>query len=78
MKTIRATFDGITFQISDPIDLKPNTHCLITIEKIENEPLHGPMGYLLTHAGTVIGPPDWSVEHDHYLYGTPKQVKKDE
>jgi hypothetical protein len=24
-------------------------------------------------AGTVTAPADWSAEHDHYLYGTPKQ-----
>ena len=23
--------------------------------------------------GTVDAPPDWSLEHDHYLYGTPKR-----
>lgn len=23
-------------------------------------------------AGTIEAPADWSVEHDHYLYGTPK------
>lgn len=24
-------------------------------------------------AGTIEAPADWSQEHDHYLYGTPKQ-----
>lgn len=24
-------------------------------------------------AGTIEAPPDWSAEHDHYLYGTPKR-----
>ncbi|NMF86568.1 hypothetical protein [Nodosilinea sp. P-1105] len=23
--------------------------------------------------GTVEAPSDWSIEHDHYLYGTPKR-----
>jgi hypothetical protein len=23
--------------------------------------------------GTVEAPTDWSAEHDHYLYGTPKR-----
>ncbi|MFN5857384.1 MAG: hypothetical protein ACK456_16075 [Pseudanabaenaceae cyanobacterium] len=23
--------------------------------------------------GTVDAPEDWSAEHDHYLYGTPKR-----
>jgi hypothetical protein len=25
--------------------------------------------------GSVDAPPDWSAEHDHYLYGTPKRVE---
>lgn len=28
--------------------------------------------------GSIDAPPDWSSEHDHYLYGTPKQAKTDE
>lgn len=24
-------------------------------------------------AGTIEAPEDWSAEHDHYLYGTPKR-----
>lgn len=28
---------------------------------------------LKRYAGTVEAPPDWSLEHDHYLYGTPKR-----
>lgn len=27
--------------------------------------------------GTVEAPADWSAEHDHYLYGTPKQQEPD-
>jgi hypothetical protein len=27
-------------------------------------------------AGTVEGPPDWSTELDHYLYGTPKRNER--
>jgi hypothetical protein len=27
-------------------------------------------------AGTVIAPEDWSVEHNHYLYGTPKKSER--
>lgn len=25
-------------------------------------------------AGTVEAPPDWAVQHDHYLYGSPKRA----
>jgi hypothetical protein len=28
---------------------------------------------LRAHAGTIEMPEDWSKEHDHYLYGTPKR-----
>jgi hypothetical protein len=28
---------------------------------------------LETYTGTVEAPSDWSIQHDHYLYGTPKQ-----
>lgn len=27
--------------------------------------------------GTVEAPPDWSTEHDHYLYGTPKRQESE-
>ncbi|MFE4105044.1 hypothetical protein [Almyronema epifaneia] len=27
--------------------------------------------------GTIEAPADWSVEHDHYLYGTPKHQEAD-
>ena len=29
---------------------------------------------LRTHAGSIEMPEDWSKEHDHYLYGIPKQA----
>ena len=70
--TVKATFDGSTFLITDTVNLKSNTDCLLTIEVIEEEPYEDPFKFLLKNAGTVEGPEDWSVEHDHYLYGTPK------
>lgn len=76
--TVKAIYDGSKFQISDPVDLKPNTNCLLTIEVIDDEPYEDPFRYLLKHAGTIEGPADWSVEHDHYLYGTPKNRASDE
>ena len=36
------------------------------------EPLNA-WEYLRMHAGTVEAPEDWSAEHDHYLYGSPKR-----
>ena len=28
-------------------------------------------------SGTIEAPEDWSIEHDHYLYGTPKRDGND-
>jgi len=33
--------------------------------------------FLFSIAGTAHGPDDQSIEHDHYLYGTPKKVKRE-
>jgi hypothetical protein len=33
---------------------------------------------LRSMAGTLEGPPDWSQELDHYLYGTPKRSESGE
>ena len=76
--TVKAIFDGSKFQISDPVDLKPNTNCLLTIEVIDDEPYEDPFRYLLKHAGSIEGPADWSALHDNYLYGTPKNRASDE
>ncbi|OQA55967.1 MAG: hypothetical protein BWY45_01984 [Euryarchaeota archaeon ADurb.Bin294] len=32
-KAIRATYDGKSFQASDPVDIAPNSECLIYIEE---------------------------------------------
>jgi hypothetical protein len=32
--------------------------------------------YLDSIMGTIDGPTDWSEEHDHYIYGTPKRSER--
>ena len=76
-KTIIVTYDGLTFHPKDTLDLKPNNEYRITIEEIPRPVRKGPIQFLLNHAGEADGPSDWSSEHDHYLYGTPKQGKKE-
>ena len=71
-KEIRATFDGHSFHVIDPIDLAPNSECLIYVKEIKPKPTEDAISYLFSIAGTVHGPKDWSKEHDHYLYGSPK------
>ena len=41
------------------------------------EPLGDAWDVLKRLAGTVEAPADWSLEHDHYLYGTPKRGSDD-
>ena len=40
-------------------------------EKKESEPT---LGFLLKYAGSIKDmPPDFAVQHDHYIHGTPKK-----
>ncbi len=71
--TVKATFDGSTFTIHDSVNLEPNTDYILTIEKEESKPVESPLDILRKYAGSVHGPPDWSIEHDHYIHGTPKR-----
>jgi hypothetical protein len=73
-KTLTATFDGRALLPDTVLNLEPNTRYLVTIQTIETPPESGDLWDLLENlAGTVEAPPDWSDEHDHYLYGTPKR-----
>ncbi len=71
IKTLSVIFDGKVFMPEEPVNLEPDTHYIVTIEqkKSGKENLWDVLDNL---AGTVEGPEDWSKEHNHYLYGTPK------
>jgi hypothetical protein len=51
------------------------THILIVHENAEDTKSEGVWDVLDSFSGTIEGPEDWSLEHDHYLYGSPR--KKD-
>jgi hypothetical protein len=74
-KTLRVVFDGTVFRPEGPIDIEPNTSCVIRI--VSQSPLpekrETAWDVLDRMSGTIEGPGDWSAEHDHYLYGTPKR-----
>ena len=77
-KTIGAVFDGQVLRPDEPIDLKPNTRCKVTIETpVEGASQGDAWKFLEKLIGSVEAPPDWSEEHDHYLYGTPKRSAKE-
>lgn len=73
MLSVRAHFDGKQIQLDEPVKLKPDARLLITVlneEKPEDKTL---FELLETPIGNVEGPEDWSINHDHYLYGVPKK-----
>jgi hypothetical protein len=71
-KELRATFDGHSFHVIDPIDLAPDSECLIYVKEVIPKQTGDAINYLFSISGTAHGPKDWSKEHDHYLYGTLK------
>lgn len=74
-KTLTATFDGHVLWPESPLDLEMNKRYVVLIEAVP--PANGEEGdvwdLLEALTGTVDAPSDWAVEHDHYLYGTPKR-----
>jgi len=74
-KTLHVVFDGKVFRPEEPVDLEPDTHYIVTIEKKETSGKENLWDVLDKLTGTIAGPEDWSKEHDHYLYGTPKKGK---
>lgn len=56
-----------------PLKLERNKRYLITIVPEEVAPVQNAWDLLENLMGTVDAPEDWSAEHDHYLYGTPKR-----
>jgi hypothetical protein len=53
--------------------LEPETTAEPSAEQEPPLPEGGVWDLLEQVAGTVEMPADWASEHDHYLYGTPKQ-----
>jgi len=53
-KTLRAVFDGEVFRPEEPVDLKPNTRYVVTIEREEGGVETGEAGdYPLTQIGKL-------------------------
>lgn len=76
-RTLAAVYDGEVLRPEAPLDLLPNTRCRITLEVdgIGSTSSNGADAWALLAqlAGSVAAPADWSEQHDHYLYGTPKR-----
>ena len=73
-KVLTVVFDGEVFRPEVPVDLKPNTSYQITIRDLPTTTNPASVWDVLDkYTGSIEGPGDWSTEHDHYLYGTPKR-----
>ena len=74
-QTITAVFDGTVFRPDSKVNLRVNNRYIITIAELPSAAsMAGDAWEVLeTLTGSVDAPVDWAAEHDHYLYGTPKQ-----
>ena len=74
-QTLTATYDGHALLPDAPLDLEPNTRCLVTVESVAESSTQGDAwDVLAAWSGSIdSAPEDWSAEHDHYLYDTPKR-----
>ena len=72
-QTVTAVFDGEVLRPDTPLDLEPNARYVLTIQPAPSRTVLNIWDTLERLAGTVDAPPDWSSEHDHYLYGSPKR-----
>ena len=75
---LSVTFDGSVLTPDQPLKLVPHKRYLITIIPEEVPTVTNVWDLLENLTGTVEAPEDWSAEHDHYLYGTPKRQSKGE
>ncbi len=60
--------NGLPFPVKLPVKNKVN--------KKNSKIKKNPWDVLQDLSGTVEAPEDWSSEHDHYIYGTPKKKDK--
>jgi hypothetical protein len=77
MQTATVTYDGQVLRPDLPLNLKPNSRYMITIQDDPTTLAEGDAWDVLEMlTGAVDAPPDWAAEHDHYLYGSPKKQNK--
>jgi len=74
VKTIEAMFDGTVFRPAEPLVLEPNTRVWIVIDTTPPADFAckvAAASFLRTARSLNLdGPPDWSANLDHYLYGS--------
>ena len=75
MVSIRAHFDGRVFVPAEPVNVPPNSEVrLLLVEETDGDrPLMGLLRAAAQAPDDSAWPADGAAEHDHYLYGWPKQ-----
>jgi hypothetical protein len=76
--TITAQFDGRVFVPDGPVDLPAGHRVRIVVDPETAPPASTPpLAGLVAELNQILENPDWpadgAAQHDHYLYGTPKQ-----
>jgi len=74
--TIDAEYNGTAFIPIDSVSLKKNRKYRLIVEETTDEKNQTAWDILQNHIGSIDGPEDWSENLDHYLYGSPKKIKK--
>ena len=69
VNVIEATYDGRALLLDEPLELEPNTRVRIIVETVLPENGEAPSFFRVARSLQVDGPPDWSRNHDKYLYG---------
>ncbi|MDZ4658186.1 MAG: hypothetical protein SH868_11470 [Bythopirellula sp.] len=78
MIQFNAHFDGKNLCPDEPVALPENVSLRVTVAETLSQPASasgGPLDIfdrLAAETGLIAGPTDWAAEHDHYLYGVPK------
>jgi hypothetical protein len=76
MTVVKARFDGRVFVPEGPVDLPVGQVLEIVVDR-PAAPAAPPLTALLDELRSLPENPDWpadgAAQHDHYLYGTPKQ-----
>ena len=73
-RTLNTIFDGNVLRPLEVVELTANHRYVITIEDdTPSSSARDAWDVLESLAGSIVAPSDWSLEHDHYLSGSPKR-----
>jgi hypothetical protein len=73
MATVKAHFDGKVLVPEEPVNLPANGAVEVEVRPVGEKPLLALARQLEQLPDNADWPQDGASQHDHYLYGTPKQ-----